>query len=92
MFSCRNELRNRAKRSFDILLSTVDPDLNVATSLFNPGRNSVLSKKRGFMTVAESKETDEVINRFIYRVGGYWQDGNVLNCLEYLVRQFSIER
>lgn len=44
------------------------------------------------MTVAESKETDEVINRFIYRVGGYWQDGNVLNCLEYLVRQFSIER
>lgn len=84
-------MQEKAQDSFDILLSTVDPNLG-GVDLFHSNHtvSPLLSKKRGFLTPSENREINELINRFIYRVGGYWQDINVLNTWEYLIRQYSI--
>lgn len=76
------------------MVSTVDPGLASTENLFRPSSStsSLLAKKRGFLTPAECKEVDEIIDHFIYRIGPYWQDLNALHCLEYLVRQYSIQR
>lgn len=90
----RSVLRRRAVDAFDTLSSTWDPELLSVAELFSAENvnSSYLRKKRNFLTEKECTKLDALLNRFLDHIGRYWQEEDALHCLEYLIRQYSIQR
>lgn len=89
-----DELRFKAQESFIYLVTNMDVTL-ASDNLFDPDPTknvSILSKSREFLTREECGIIDEMVDQFIFRIGGYWQDENALICLEYLVHRYSIHK
>jgi hypothetical protein len=62
--------------------------------LFDPQRNEdfYLRKKRGFLTQSENYQLNLLINKFLKCIAPYWQEIEVLQCLEYMIRHYKIAK